>query len=65
MTLSAVKNLILKSPDLDTIRQKRDQDPKQQSKETNPKSYAETIKGDKKIYKEDCRDTPPLRRFIF
>jgi hypothetical protein len=33
--------------------------------ETNPKSYAETIKGDKKIYKEDYRDTPPLRRFRF
>jgi endo-alpha-1,4-polygalactosaminidase (GH114 family) len=27
--------------------------------ETNPKSYAETIKGDKKIYKEDYKDTPP------
>jgi hypothetical protein len=34
-------------------------------KETNPKSYAETIKGDKKIYKEDYRDTPPPRRFKF
>jgi hypothetical protein len=33
--------------------------------ETNPKSYAETIKGDKKIYKEDYRDTPPPRRFRF
>jgi predicted RNase H-like nuclease (RuvC/YqgF family) len=33
--------------------------------ETNPKSYAETIKGDKKIYKEDHRDTPPPRRFRF
>ena len=33
--------------------------------ETNPKSYAETIKGNKKIYKEDYRDTPPPRRFIF
>jgi hypothetical protein len=32
MTLSAVKNLILTSLDLDTIRQKRDQAPKQQSK---------------------------------
>jgi hypothetical protein len=32
--------------------------------ETNPKSYAETIKGDKNIYKEDYRDTPP-RRFRF
>jgi hypothetical protein len=34
-------------------------------KKTNPKSYAETIKGDKKIYKEDYRDTPPPRRFRF
>ena len=33
--------------------------------ETNPKSYAETIKGGMNIYKEDYRDTPPLRRFRF
>jgi hypothetical protein len=33
--------------------------------ETNPKIYAETIKWDKKIYKEDYRDTPPPRRFRF
>jgi hypothetical protein len=33
--------------------------------EKNPKRYAETIKGDKRIYKEDYRDTPPPRRFIF
>jgi hypothetical protein len=33
--------------------------------ETNPKIYAETIQGDKKIHKEDYRDTPPPRRFIF
>jgi hypothetical protein len=33
--------------------------------ETYPKSYAETIKGDMRIYKEDYRDTPPLRRFRF
>jgi hypothetical protein len=33
--------------------------------ETNPKIYAETIKGDKNIYKEDYRDTPPPRRFRF
>ena len=33
--------------------------------ETNPKSYAETIKNDTKIYKEDYRDTPPSRRFRF
>jgi hypothetical protein len=33
--------------------------------ETNPKSYAETIKEDRKIYKEDYMDTPPPRRFRF
>ena len=33
--------------------------------ETNPKIYAETIKEDKNIYKEDYRDTLPPRRFRF
>jgi hypothetical protein len=33
--------------------------------ETNPKSYAETIKGDRNMYKEDYRGTPPPRRFRF
>jgi hypothetical protein len=33
--------------------------------ETYPKSHAEIIKGDTKIYKEDYRDTPPPRRFRF
>jgi hypothetical protein len=33
--------------------------------ETNTKLYAETITGDRKIYKEDYRDTPPSRRFRF
>jgi hypothetical protein len=33
--------------------------------EKNPKSFAETIKGDKNIYKEDYMDTPPPRRFRF
>jgi hypothetical protein len=32
MTLSIVKGLIMTSPDLDTIRQKMDQAPKQQNK---------------------------------
>jgi hypothetical protein len=32
---------------------------------TNPKFYAETIKGNRKMYKEDYRDTPPPRRFKF
>jgi hypothetical protein len=34
-------------------------------KETYPKIYAETIKGDRNTYKEDYRDTPPPRRFRF
>jgi hypothetical protein len=33
--------------------------------ETYPKSYAKTIKGDRKTYKEYYRDTPPPRRFRF
>jgi hypothetical protein len=33
--------------------------------ETYPKSYAETIKGDRKVYRENYRDTPPPRRFRF
>jgi hypothetical protein len=33
--------------------------------ETYPKSYAKTIKGDRKVYRENCRDTPPPRRFRF
>jgi hypothetical protein len=33
--------------------------------ERYPKIYAETIKGDRNIYKEDYRDTPPPRRFRF
>jgi hypothetical protein len=33
--------------------------------ETYPKIYAETIKGDMKVYKENFRDTPPPRRFRF
>jgi hypothetical protein len=33
--------------------------------ETYPKIFVETIKGDRKIYKEDYRDTPPPRRFRF
>jgi hypothetical protein len=65
MTLSTVKNIILTSPDLDTIRQEKGSSSKTTEKETYPKSYAETIKGDRKIYKEDYRDTPPPRRFRF
>jgi hypothetical protein len=33
--------------------------------ETYPKIFAETIKVDRMIYKEDYRDTPPPRRFRF
>jgi hypothetical protein len=38
---------------------------KETEQETYRKSYAETIKGDRKTYKEDYRDTPPPRRFRF
>jgi hypothetical protein len=34
-------------------------------KETQPRSYAETVRGDKKFYREDHRDTPPPRRVRF
>ena len=34
-------------------------------KETYPKIYLETDRGDSKFYKEDHSDTPPPRRFIF
>jgi hypothetical protein len=33
--------------------------------ETYPKIYAETIKGDRKVYKGNYKDTPPPRRFRF
>jgi hypothetical protein len=45
MTLSAVKNLIMISLDLDTIRQKRDQAPKQQSKKHIQKAMQKQSKG--------------------
>jgi hypothetical protein len=45
MTLSAVKNLILTSLDLDTIRQKRDEAPKQQSKKQIQKAMQKQSKG--------------------
>ena len=45
MTLLAVKNLILTSPDLDTIKQKRDQAPKQQSKKQIQKFMQKQSKG--------------------
>jgi hypothetical protein len=38
---------------------------KTKEQETYLKIYVETIKGDRKIYKEDYRDTPPPRRFRF
>jgi hypothetical protein len=44
---------------------KRGSSSKTIEQETNPKSYAETIKGDKKIYNEYYRDTHPPRRFRF
>jgi hypothetical protein len=33
--------------------------------ETQPRSYADIVRGDKKSYKEDNRDTHPPRRFRF
>ena len=44
MTLSTVKNLILTSLDLDTIRQKRDQSPKEQSKKQIQKAMQKQSK---------------------
>jgi hypothetical protein len=48
MTLLAVKNLILTSPNLDTIRQKRDQAPKKQSKKQIQKVMQKQSKGIKR-----------------
>jgi hypothetical protein len=48
MTLLAVKNLILTSPDLDTIKYKRDQAPKQQSKKQIQKFMQKQSKGIKR-----------------
>jgi hypothetical protein len=45
MTLSVAKNLILTSLDLDTIRQKRDQAPKQHRKKQIQKSMQKQSKG--------------------
>ena len=45
MTLSANKNLIMTSLDLDTIRQKMDQDPKQHSKKQIQKAMQKQSKG--------------------
>jgi hypothetical protein len=33
--------------------------------ETQPRNYAETVRGDKKFYKKDHRDTPPPKIFRF
>jgi hypothetical protein len=60
--INIVKNLILTSPDLDTIRQKRDQAPKQQSKKQIQKVMQKQSKGIKRytrkitgtlLYRED------------
>ena len=45
MTLSTVKNLIMTSPDLDTIRQKRDQARNQQNKKHIKKTMEKKSKG--------------------
>ena len=56
MTLLAVKNLILTSPDLDTIKQKMDQAPKQQSKKQIQKVMHKQSKGIK-IYTRKITET--------
>jgi hypothetical protein len=48
MTLLAVKNIILTSLDLDTIKQKRDQAPKQQRKKQIQKVMQKQSKGIKR-----------------
>ena len=45
MTLSIVKSLIITSPDLDIIRQKRDQAPKQKNKKHTQKDMQKQSKG--------------------
>ena len=42
MTLLAVKNLIMTSPDLDTIKKKMDQAPKQKRKEEKQETTSRT-----------------------
>jgi hypothetical protein len=44
---------------------KKESSSKTIEQEKYPKKYAETIKGDRKVYKDNYRDTPPPRRFIF
>jgi hypothetical protein len=56
MTLSTVKNLILTSPDLDTIRQKRDQAPKNRAKKQIQKVMKKQSKGIK-IYTRKITET--------
>jgi hypothetical protein len=65
MTLSTVKKYHLDKSGLGYNQTEKGSSSKTTKKETNPKSYAETIKEDRKIYKEDYRDTPPPRRFRF
>ena len=45
MTLSAVKNLIMTSPNFDTIKQKKDQDPKQHRKKHIQKAMQKQSRG--------------------
>jgi hypothetical protein len=65
MTLSIVKNLILTSPDLDTIRQKRDQAPKQQTKKHIQKVMQKQSKGIGRYTRKITGTLPPPRRFRF
>jgi hypothetical protein len=57
MTLSVSKKSHLDKSRLGYNQTEKGSSSKTTEQETNPKSFAETIKGDKKIYKEDCRDT--------
>jgi hypothetical protein len=65
MTLLVVKNLIMTSPELGYNYKEKGSSSKTTEQETYPKIHEETIKGDRNIYKEDYRDTPPPRRFRF
>jgi hypothetical protein len=65
MTLLAAKFLIMTSLDLDTIRQKMDQSPKQQNKKHIQKDMQKQSNGIGRSTRENYRETPPSRRFRF
>ena len=65
MTLLTVKKSYLDKSGLGYNQTEKGSSSKTIEQETNPKIYAERIKGDKRIYKEYYKDTPPPRRFRF